>query len=214
MKSNRFYLACLRDTVGSNMAFHRKNGCGYGTDVDAAHVYTREGAQNAWERGRWDNDLPLCADRVDALTEYHVDMQRLPTETVLYPACSRWVYFQARKYNGNDVYWLQRDGLPTCDFCKASEYSVPSENPKIVSVPFAKANAEKRRTINISLLNKRTMVQAAGLITPDHVKRNSRCTPNPKTRWNCPACGKITWQHNPYEYEGCNDIYCPEWDYR
>lgn len=75
MPSNRFYLACLRDTVGTNVAFHCIDGKGYGTNTKVAHVYTRVEAQHAWEMGR-EFDLPLAADKVDALTVDHVDCQK------------------------------------------------------------------------------------------------------------------------------------------
>lgn len=41
---NRFYFACLRDNVGSNVAFHGHNGSGYPTDLDKAETYTLEQA--------------------------------------------------------------------------------------------------------------------------------------------------------------------------
>lgn len=43
--SNRFYMMCLRETVGNNASFHCHNGNGYSSDIDRAHVYTLEEAQ-------------------------------------------------------------------------------------------------------------------------------------------------------------------------
>lgn len=50
--SNRFYMMCLRETVGNNASFHCHNGNGYSSDIDRAHVYTLEEAQKAWNCGR------------------------------------------------------------------------------------------------------------------------------------------------------------------
>jgi len=76
---NRFYLACLRDNVGDNVAFHSANGNGYPTNVSEAEIYTLEQAQNAWENGRG-FDQPISADHVDALTVWKVDCQYIPIE--------------------------------------------------------------------------------------------------------------------------------------
>lgn len=68
MCKNRFYMMCLRETVGNNASFHCHNGNGYSSDIDSAHVYTLEEAQKAWNCGR-DIDQPVCADSVDALEQ-------------------------------------------------------------------------------------------------------------------------------------------------
>ncbi|MBA8193924.1 hypothetical protein HVX71_06460 [Escherichia coli] len=41
--NNRFYMMCLRETVGNNASFHCHNGNGYSSNIDRAHVYTLEG---------------------------------------------------------------------------------------------------------------------------------------------------------------------------
>ena len=82
-----------------------------------------------------------------------------------------------------------------------------------IVVPFELADNAKRRTFAMSLLNRRTMIQGAGLKTPDRIKRNRRRRNNPMERWNCPTCGKITWQRNPHDFEGCNDIECKDYKY-
>jgi hypothetical protein len=210
MKSDRFYLACLRDTVGTNISFHCRDGNGYSTNIDAAHVYTREEAQSAWDRGR-EIDLPLCADHVDRLSVWHVDSQKLPTHSVV--SIGPHVAFAKGCWNGNDVYWATDDGKD-CDFTKAIKFDdvIPSALPgNWVLVPFELADSFKRRTFDISLLDRRRMIQSAGLVTPEHIKKQSRRKDSGKTRWNCPACGKINWQHNPYDFNGCSDIYCSEW---
>lgn len=209
MPSNRFYLACLRDTVGTNMSFHCHNGGGYHTDLRRAHVYTREEAQRAWNRGR-SIDLPVCADRVDALAVFHVDHQALPTETLVEPSCNLYVAFRPGRWNGNDVYWRYQDGV-TLDFTKAALFDAPSEGPEWIWVPWALADQRKRPTFDINLLDRRRMVQGAGMITPDHIRRERRRGGSGKTRFNCPGCGRVHWQYNPYDFEGCRNTACDHW---
>lgn len=212
MKSDRFYLACFRDNVGTNVAFHCKDGCGYSTDISKAHVYTREEAQHAWEMAR-EFDQPLCADRIDALTEWHVDCQYIPTETTLQDGCTEYVAYQRQRWNGNDVYWLSDGRLPTCNFELATVFPKPigAGTGDVVWVPLGAAEAAKRRTIDTSLINLRSMCQAAGLIIPERIKRMRRRLPSGKTRWNCPGCGRIHWQYNPYDFDGCSNAFCDEW---
>lgn len=50
--NDRFYMLCLRETVGTNASFHCRNGNGYSSNIDAAHVYTLEEAQESWNKGR------------------------------------------------------------------------------------------------------------------------------------------------------------------
>lgn len=211
--SNRFYMLCTRETVGSNASFHCHNGNGYSSSIDRAHVYTLEEAQNSWNLGR-EIDQPVCADSVDALAVWHVDCQYIPTESVIEPGCESYVAYKKGDWNGNDVYWLQSGGLPTNDFSKAFVFAAANTaEPGIVWVPFALADKVKRRTFSINELNRRTMVQAAGLVMPDWLKKYNRKqkSRSGKVRWNCPCCGKISWQFNPYDFDGCRDIDCEGW---
>lgn len=211
--NNRFYMLCLRETVGINASFHCKNGNGYSTNIDLAHVYTLEEAQKAWDNGR-EIDLPISADHVDALAAIHVDCQYVPSESVIDDDCAAYVAFQEGKWNGNDLYWLQSAGLPTDDFSKAAIFDKASTNePGVIWVPFSVADKAKRRTFNINLLSHRAMIQGAGLRVPDWLKRHNRNkkSRSGKVRWNCPYCGRISWQFNPYDFDGCNDVYCEGW---
>lgn len=210
---NRFYMMCLRETVGSNASFHCHNGNGYSSDIRQAHVYTREEAQRRWDYGRT-IDLPVSADDIDALAMWHTDHQRLSCDSQITPDCREYVAYVRGTWNGNDVYWLQDIGLPTDDFSKARVFSEARQDDKeLVWLPFAVADAIKRPTFNIHQLNRRVMVQGAGLVTPDHIKRATRRqkASTGKVRWNCPCCGRISWQLNPYDFDGCNDVNCEEW---
>jgi len=208
---DRFYLACLRETVGSNMSFHCKNGNGYSSNLDRAEVYSLAEAQHAWDCGR-EIELPIAADDIDAAAKWHLDHQYIPCENTVTPGCSSYLAFVKSRWNGNDVFWLS-DLIPTDDFSKARVFSQPdiSENG-LVWLPLALADEHKRRTVDIGLLNRRSMVQGAGLRMPNWLKRQQRRRGSSgKTRWNCPKCGKISWQENPYDFEGCRDLSCDEW---
>lgn len=206
-QNHQFFMACLRDTVGSNVAFHGINGAGYHTDLTKAQSFSKEEAQKFWDGAR-EFDLPLRADLVDSLSVFHVDCQHIPHKTTLQAGCTQYVGFLKRRWDGNDVYWLsQSESKPQAfetDFQKATIFSEPLDMEDIVWIPFEMADRVKRKTFNVGLINKRAMIQAAGLLTPAHVKRAARKKPSSgKTRWNCPECGKISWQHNPYDFEGC-----------
>ncbi len=169
---NRFYMACLRDTVGNNVSFHCVDGYGYSTDIGKAHVYTKEEAQRDWERGR-DFDLPLCADEVDALAVWHVDCQLIPSTTTIEPGCTEYVGFVKGRWDGNDVFWLTRTTAKT-DFSQAVSFEASEQDPDVVYLPRHMAEKVKRRTIQIQNVTRRKMITAAGLVTPDHIAKSKR----------------------------------------
>lgn len=209
---NRFYLACFRDNVGSNVSFQCKEFKGYHTDIDQAHECTLEEAQRKFNHAR-EYDLPLSADHVDALAAWKVDYQYLPSKSDLSPS-DKYVFFVKGIWDGNDVYWTDLNGSKSTNFLHAQVIGRTAaeciNHNDYVVVPFELADKSKRRTFDFRKVNKRTMVQGAGLITPKHLKKISRRNPNPMTRFNCPECGKTNWQHNPYDFEGCNHC-CHGW---
>jgi hypothetical protein len=213
MKSNRFYLACYRDNVGSKVSFHRRNGSGYSTNIAEAETMTLEEAQRWFERCR-EFEEPLCADRVDALAEFCVDHQYIPCVTTRGRDGALYAGFQKNRFDGNLVFWISNDGLPTINFDRASFTHTPDlSSMAIVWMPALMAAQAAEKRISASLINRRSMQTAAGLITPDRVKKARRNSARPssrKTRWNCPYCGRISWQYNPYDFDGCSNIDCSE----
>lgn len=203
---NRFYLACFRDNVGSNVSFQCKEFKGYHTNVDKAHVCTLEEAQHHFNHAR-EYDLPISADHVDELVVWKVDHQNLPTKSDLTPS-DEYVVFMKGRWDGNDVYWSNLSGRYSTDFSQALKIGRTAaeciNHNEFVVVPFDLANHHKRKTFDFRKLNNRTMVQGAGLKMPEHLKKAKRKKENSKTRFNCPECGKINWQHNPHDFEGCN----------
>ncbi|MEO4181420.1 hypothetical protein [Acinetobacter pittii] len=204
---DRFYIACFRDNVGPNVSFHRHQFAGYHTDIDQAYVCTFDEAQRHFNQAR-EFERPISADHVDALAVWKVDHQTLPNSTQIIDGVFGYAVFVQGKYSGNDVYWLNKGTYDIAtDFEKASYFSKDEVNQlggKYVAIPFSLAEKAKRRTFNFEQYNPRIMTQGAGLKMPEHLKRAKRKVKNPQTRFNCPSCGKIVWQYNPYDFDHCD----------
>ena len=213
-KSNRFYFACYRDNCGSQVAFHCQNGGGYSTDLAKAHAYNLESAQKEFEFCREFEEL-LCADRVDAVSEWHVDCQQIPSASTAAETGELYAGYKAGQWDGNDVFWLSNNGLPTTNFELASFTHNPDfHNPKIVWIPALMAAKAARRVIKADAINRRKMITSAGLRIPEAVKRRkdqARRKASERHRWNCPGCGRLVWQRNPYSFDGCTHPHCSEW---
>jgi hypothetical protein len=207
---DKFYLACFRDNVGSNVSFHCIDGKGYSTNIDKAHVYSREEAQKEWDTGR-EYDQPISAEHVDKLAVWKVDCQYIPTETQCINDNEMYVAYQENKWDGNDVYWLTMYWLPLTNFKRAyimnfelaKSFLKSTESSGFVVIPYRLADEVKRRTFDFKMFKPRSMVQGAGLRMPERLKRTRRKVENPQSRFNCPHCGKIVWQYNPYEFDHC-----------
>jgi len=204
---DRFYLACFRDNVGSNVSFHCIDGKGYATDISKAHVYSREDAQKEWDTGRT-YDRPISADHVDELAVWKVDHQYIPNETQIIDGVVGYAVFVKGQFDGNDVYWLNKQSFETSTDFEMASYFLLEEIRGLgqiyVAIPYHLADKAKRRTFDFSKYNPRTMTQGAGLKMPEHLKKAKHRVKNPKSRFNCPSCGKIVWQFNPYEFDHCD----------
>lgn len=218
MPEKRFYLSCTRDSVGTNEEFWALDGGGYTTNLDKAHVYTLEEAQDKWNRARV-IDVPVDADKVDALARYRVDFQYLPAKSKLTSEKEYVAYYRTNK-DGNDVLWLTNKG------CRGASYNFSDvtiftkeqaidelKDPEsiVVFIPLSLAESVKRRTVDACTVqsNYKKLITASGLITPDYVKKHRRSRKRistDKTRFNCPECGRTNWQYNPDDFEGCK--YC------
>lgn len=211
----RFYLACFRDNVGGNIAFHAIKGHGYTTDLRLAQVYTREEAQQAWEGAR-SYDQPISASHLDRLSVEKVDCQVLPYETHYDSSVTEWLAFRRGAWSGNDVYWrttvegrfARSLDVNAAILAPVEEVLANAMGEDWVYVPKALAMAKKRPTVSMSLFNPRVMVQGAGLKKPAWLKREQRRKGHTKARFNCTGCGKIHWQDDPYTFHGCRDELC------
>ena len=178
--NDRFYMACYRDNVGSNVGFHAIDGKGYTTDVRKAHVYTLEEAQRAWEHGR-DIDQPLSADHIDKNIVWKVDHQYVPCETTINSSTlTKYVAYKMNRWDGNDLYFITNDELlvHSTNFSLSKIMCNPEKDSTYISISYELAKEVARPTFLMANVNNRTMVTGAGLRQPDHVKRSKRRKPD------------------------------------
>jgi hypothetical protein len=208
-------MACLRDSVGGSLAFHSVGGWGYTTDVRNARVYTLAEAQMAWDRGR-DIDQPISASHIDKCLVWKVDHQYVPCEdTILSSTLTKYVAFKKEVWCGNDLYFKTHDELivNSTDFNKSQVMCNPEKDKNYISIPYYTARDASRPTFRESSINRRKMITGAGLRQPEHItkskrKRRSSRQSTGLNRLNCPSCGRIAWQYNPYDFDECKNPNC------
>jgi hypothetical protein len=183
--SQLFYLRDSRSDVGNSCMFWAKDGAGYTTNLDKAHVYTLEEAQRHFNSRH--TDVPLAKELVDELARVRVDHQCLKDDSSHKSAVAECVIRMGTRTDGNDVFWVTMLGH-SANYHKASLFTYQ--------------DAIARRTFQASNINERKMITAAGMRKPKR-PRTRRTTG--KTRGNCPDCGKVTWGFNPHEAYSCAD---------
>ncbi len=206
---NRFYKT--NGYVGSSVLFWAIDGLGYTTNIDLAHVYTREEMQRDVDKGwlRDKDEFPLCADDVDAFSQWRVDCQYIEKT---YPEFTdpndEYVAYLAGKFDGNDLAFANGNDHFDFDYKNAfnysyfdAEYCIKDASNKLVFVPRYHTDEIARRTFQKQNINRRKMITAVG-ITGLRQKRGSKTTG--KQRFNCPTCGKIIWEHGHPD----DRIYC------
>lgn len=208
-----FYKTSAHGGVGSTVMFHGINGAGYVSNIDQAHIYSleemKEIVANGWMRNY--EEHPLSVKLVDELATWRVDMQHIDAEDE-YPSKvdSNDEYVAVRKgnYDGNDLKFACDLG-DSYDYSLAKVYREEDVQPYIEHgnqywdfIPKSITDEKARRTFQFKNINRRKMITGAG-ITGIRKPRKSNATG--KSRGNCPECGKITWDWNPYE-----NAYCPE----
>lgn len=209
---NGFYVTNRHGDTGNNVNFHNKDGCGYGTNLDKLHVFTLKEAQQHLD---WDiNSLPLLKSEVDKRSIRAVDSQYLKDE-VLNTTDKKGEYIVQieRQWNGNDIAFISTKGNPTFNYDKANVMNL--DTAKLAATIGGKVwsraylDSISRRTFQRHNILTRTMITDAGI---KYKKPRKQRPTTGKTRWNCPTCGKISWQFNPYDFDGCLDILCDEYD--
>jgi hypothetical protein len=205
--SQLFYLRDTRSDVGDSCMFWAKDGAGYTSDLNKAHVYTKEEAQRYFN-GR-DTDIPYSKEQVDQLATIRVDHQYL-SNVDFTDTDELFVIHIVGDYNGNDIYWLT-DAYHSIEYADALVLSyvealkkmehLAKYNVKACAYSKLSIDAIARRTFQVSNVNKRKMVTGAG-IKCNHPRKRNRATTG-RTRGNCPHCGNITWGLNPYEAYTC-----------
>lgn len=202
-----FYLRSRHGDTGNNVMFHNKDGCGYGTNLDKLHIFTAEEAQKHLD---WDiNSLPLLKSAVDELAIRSIDMQNLDSSKHAFLSCATYVIQVDRDWNGNDIYFKCEEGR-TYNYDKASEYSyteaveLAASNSKYIAWNKDYLDLIARRTFQSHNISTRKMITGPGI---RYKKPRKKRPTTGKTRHNCPGCGRIIWDYNPYEAPYCS-IFC------
>jgi hypothetical protein len=198
---NEFYLRDTRGNTGSSCMFWAEGGCGYTTNLDRSEVFSREEAQKYADRQY--HFIPLSKSKVDAVATVRVDMQYLKINVDF----SKGIIINRHpgSYDGNDIFFDDGDGGYTADYEKAAVYKSAEDvlNSGLTGAALSKVFLDSicRRTVQAESINHRKMITASGI--KYQAPRKQRMTTG-KTRGNCPCCGKITWDYNPYENAFCS----------
>jgi hypothetical protein len=197
-----FYLQDSRSLTGGNAMFWRANGKGYGTNLDELEAYTLVDAQQ--HHNDRNSDVPLLKSLVDERSVLAVDCQVLPEENT-YDENDEYVVQVNGYWNGNDILFVGRAGN-SYEYGRAGVFGKAAIEARFSDVKryavFAKSALDEvaRHTFQAENIDKRLMCTKPGI----KLVRPKRARPTTgKTRGNCPACGRITWNHNPYEDAHC-----------
>lgn len=203
MSEIQFYMRDSRGDTGDNVMFWRKGGAGYGTNLDELEVYTLERAQK--QHNSRSSDVPLLKSAVDALSIFAVDCQVLPSLSGV-DENDQYVVQLNGRWNGNDIAFQMRGGGHTYNYSKAGVFSSAEvaelfPNSKAnTAFPMQLTDKLARRTFQASNIDVRAMITKPGikLIRPRKQKQTTG-----KCRSNCPTCGRLVWDYNPYESAYC-----------
>ncbi len=199
-----FYLRDTRSNVGSTCMFWAKDGNGYTSNLDKAHVYTLEEAQRDFNSRH--TDVPLSKELVDAVATVRVDHQYLDDCMAgLATGCDQYViHCNIGDFDGNDVYWKAQKGstvnLSDALILTAEEVKHALWNDAVAFYRLEYVQSISRRTLQVKNVNERCMITTAGIRKP---KRKRERPTSGRTRGNCRHCGKVTWGFNPYEAYTC-----------
>lgn len=166
----KFYLRSRHTDCGNTLMFWNKDGKGYGTNLDNAHLFTKEEAQDKVDENI--GCLPLLKTEVDALSEMRVDHQYLDHSED--PRNGRWYVIQMLNiFDGNDVAFHLIGGS-TFSYHKAKSYSrvqcftisekmATGSDDKRIMLSTDYLDTICRRTFQAKNINLHTMVRKAGI---------------------------------------------------
>lgn len=210
---NKFYKTSAHGGVGSTVMFWAKDGKGYTSNVDEAHIYTLEEMQKKVVNGSLRNydEHPLSAAQVNSLSTWRVDMQYINQDDH-YPNSmdpnDEYVCVKKGYYDGNDLYFNIGLG-ESYDYSKARvidskmvELHIGDKVTGYFYVPKSITDEKARRTFQFKNINRRKMITNAGIIG---IKKPRPSKSSGKTRHNCGECGKIVWEYDPYSIAYCRD---------
>lgn len=203
---DKYFLTSRHGDCGSTVMFHNHGEKGYGSDLNKLEVYSKENAQkrhNQFGRG----SLPLLVDKVMTSCKRRVDMQYIDIAKGA-PRFDKQitVFSCGGVYNGNDIRFKAENGYTfNLDDALAKPLSEWADlGCSLVPWSLAYLADKSRITFQRESVNTRSMCRGVKL------ERIRKTQDSGKTRWNCPACGRISWQYNPYDFDGCNDWGCEE----
>ena len=211
MEDTVFYLRSSHGNTGSNVMFHNKNG-GYGTNLDKLEVIDFKQAEREIKHSSSSYfNMPLLKSAVDALSISHIDHQDLDTDKQSFYIDDLYIIQITMRWDGNDIaFWEDSDS--TFDYGQATvmnyhdAMAVAACNPNCVAWPKKYLDTICRRTFQAKNINVHTMIRKPGL---KYLKPRKKKPTTGKTRGNCPTCGKITWDYNPYENAYCSILCKP-----
>ncbi|HAS6095344.1 TPA: hypothetical protein I7145_11920 [Vibrio vulnificus] len=201
--------------VGSSVMFWAIDGRGYTSNIDLAELYTREKVQrdvdNDWLRDK--DEFPLCAESVNALSQWRVDHQYV---NKTYPEFTdpndEYVLVKKGLWDGNDLALLTGSAWDF-DYSKAKSFSafdveayIERDHPTLIIVPRYHTDEIARRTFQKQNINRRKMISGAGIIG---LRQKKQRKTTGKTRFNCLICGKLVWEHaHPDDEVICSSASC------
>lgn len=204
-----FYLCSRHGNVGTNVMFHNLNRKGYGTNIDKLHKFTLSEAQYAHDQDI--KSLPLLASEVEKLSIVGVDHQYLDDNHKEPDPGDQYVIQINKDWNGNDISFVGY-GEKTYNLSDASVFTrleartfVNLRARKYTIWPLTYIKSLSRRTFQVENIDTKKMVSGPGI---KYTKPKRKKPSSGKTRINCPDCGRIHWQFNPYDLDQCNNRDC------
>lgn len=207
--SKLFYLTSRHGDCGDVVLVHAINGNGYVTDLSKAHKFTLEEAQK--ELGHDINSLPLLVGEVDKVAIQSVDSQYIKPPKEKDPK-NEYVVQVPRMRNGNDIAFIKGRGN-TFNYSEAEIFTNDGAMREFIGtghIILSKSYLDTicRPVIHRQQVNTREMITGAGV---KYKKPRKKKAGSGKTRMNCPECGRIHWQFNPDDFDGCTNTDCSEW---
>lgn len=201
--------------VGSSVMFWAIDGRGYTSNIDLAEIYTREQVQrdvdNDWLRDK--DEFPLCAESVNALSQWRVDYQYVKKT---YPDFTdpndEYVLVKKGHWDGNDLAF--GTGIDwDFDYSKAKSFSafdvkayIERDHPTLTIVPRYHTDEIARRTFQKKNINRRKMISGAGVFG---LRQKKQRKTSGKNRFNCLICGKLVWEYaHPDDEVICSSASC------
>lgn len=162
-QAENFYLQDSRGNLGSVMMFW-KNGGGYTSDLEQAEIFSKEKAIQM-NRSR-DTDKPWPVNYLQSLSHPVVDMQLLRGGVGQVDASTSpdepCVAVVAKKYDGNSIFYLDRNGSPTKNLDEAKVY-------------LAHDLSEVQGSPNLTLLKKQSLEEIRFMVVNAKDCKKSMC---------------------------------------